>query len=169
MLPPALGGLLAQRISPGLVRLLAHRRERALAIATGLLQVGPAPLLGLVELARLLGALVGEHLIELRARRGELRLVGRALLRVLRSELAQLAILALALGAHLLEPRAKVFARLLREVLVGRERLAPLAHVGDLALQAEEPFVEVGLPALEGEGAVLRLDDLACPSSRAAP
>ena len=152
--------LLAERLSPDLIGLLARCRERPVAIALGLQQVRAAALLGFVELPGLLGPLVGEHLIELGARRRELHLVGRALLRVLRSQLVELAILALALGARLLEPGAKVFARLLGQVLVGRERLAPLARLRDLALEAEESLVEIRFRALQGEPPVLRLDDL---------
>ena len=87
----------AQRVALRLLACVARRVERRVALALRLEEVRPAALLGLVELPRLLGALVREDLIELGARRGELDLVGRALLGVLGAQLVQLPILRLAL------------------------------------------------------------------------
>jgi hypothetical protein len=98
--------LRATRCSGALLLLLgalARLGERRVFVTLRLLQVGLAPIFGLVQGAGVVGALVGQRLVEVRASRRELRLQRGDVGRELGSELGELLVLCLTVDLLLLE------------------------------------------------------------------
>ncbi len=155
---PERGG---QRLLRLALRLIARLGERGVAVAPGLLEVRAASLFGLVNLTRVLRALVGEHLIELGSKCRQLRVADGHVFRVARPKLGELPFLGLGVGANPVDPRAALLADSLGEIAIGGEDLGVLLRLGERALHAQETVVEVGLGPLEGELLLLQLHALA--------